>query len=404
MRKVVLVAALGYFIDILDLFLFSVLRVPSLKALGVPDDRLLAEGIVLLNSQMAGLLVGAVFWGVLGDRKGRVSVLYASILLYSLATGANALVATVGQYAVLRFIAGLGLAGELGVAITLVCETLPTHRRGLGTTLVAGVGLAGGLLAASLAEWFSWKVCYLIGGGAGLLLFALRLGVAESPLFQSVVTLSSRGNLALLFQRPRRLFTLLQLILLGLPIWFVSGILIIFSPELAKELGIVGEPIRAAGAVFWSYLGITIGDFLCGLLSQALRSRKRAVAVFLVALALAITLYLRSFGLAASTFHVVCFILGLGTGYWAVLVTMASEHFGTDLRATVTTLVPNLVRASVVPMSMVFQRLLASHSKIESAAFVGGAALLLAMISLALLEETFSKSLSFTEGAAHVRT
>jgi MFS family permease len=394
--RLILVAALGYFVDIIDLFLFSVLRVPSLKALGVPDDQLLSQGIVLLNSQMAGLLIGSLFWGILGDRKGRVSVLYGSILLYSLATFANGFVASVETYAVLRFFAGIGLSGELGVAITLVCEAMPREKRGLGTTIVAGFGLCGGVAASLLAENFEWSTCYKIGGGAGLLLLLLRLGLRDSELFRSVLNMKGRGNLLAILRRPPRLAKYLLLILAGLPIWFVAGILMVFSPELGKELGVQGE-VRASQAVLYSYIGVAIGDFMSGLLSQWLKSRKQALFVFLVAVAAAIACYLGVSGETLPTFYVICFGLGISTGYWAVLITTASEHFGTDLRATVTTTVPNFIRASTIPLTFLFQQLSAHTSKLQSAAGVGTLALVLAFISVWFLDETFDKSLAFTE-------
>lgn len=395
--RLVLVAALGYFVDIVDLFLFSVLRVPSLRALGVPDNELLAQGIVLLNAQMAGLLVGSVFWGILGDRRGRVSVLYGSILLYSLATLGNAFVTTVDAYAWLRFIAGVGLSGELGVAITLVCESLPKDKRGIGTTIVAGFGLCGGVVASLLAENFSWSTCYIIGGLAGLLLLVLRLGLKDSPIFQAIARREGRGNLLTLVKRPRRLVDYLFLIMTGLPIWFVAGILMIFSPELGKTLGVQGE-VKASQAVLYSYIGVAIGDFLSGLLSQYLRSRKKAIGVFLFLVAVGTASYLTAQSVSLFTFYSICFGVGIATGYWAVLITTASEQFGTDLRATVTTTVPNLIRASIVPMTYCFQFLLTQQlDKIGSAAVVGSVALVMAVAALYGMEETFGKDLAFTE-------
>lgn len=395
-------AALGYFVDILDLFLFSVLRVPSLKGMGVSENELFSAGILLLNCQMAGLLLGSIFWGVLGDRKGRVSVLYGSILIYSLATIANAFVKDVPTYAFMRFISGLGLAGELGLAITLVTETLSTKSRGIGTTLVAGVGLCGGIAAAELSEHFSWQNCYLIGGCAGLLLLFLRIGMKDSELFQKVANHRQRGNLLIVFKNPKRLSIYLQLILVGLPIWFVSGILMVFSPEFGKALNIVGEPVRASQAVMYSYMGMVLGDFVCGFLSQTWRKRKGPVAVFIALVLVTSTIYLSCHQVTTTTFYVICFALGIPTGYWAVLITMAAEHFGTDMRATVTTTVPNFIRASTIPMTFLFSLLRPSLTLLGSAAVVGTLALGIGFIALYFLDETFDRDLNFTEGNSNV--
>lgn len=398
--RVVAVSALGYFVDILDLFLFSVLRIPSLRSVGVLEAHFLPAGAMLLNCQMAGLLVGSFAWGVLGDRQGRLRALYGSILLYSLATLANAFVLSLPAYAVCRFLAGLGLGGELGTAVTLVSETLPKHRRGLGTMVVAGLGLCGGIVAATLAEHLPWRTCYGIGGTLGLILFSLRVRVSESPLFlpsQSRMRISD--FVRLLFGNARRCRLYLRLVLVGVPIWFVAGILMVFSPELGRALGVAS--VTAPRAVLYSYLGVAIGDFLSGLLSQLLCRRKRTIYIFLGLLFCALLFFLRAEGVSTTTFYILCFALGLGTGYWAVLVTMAAEHFGTNLRATCATTVPNFVRATAIPLSLAFQALAdkkgAALGLIGAAAVLGIASLGLAVFALAGLDETFSRDLHFRE-------
>ncbi len=403
-RRVVGLAALGYFIDILDLFLFSVLRIPSLTGLGVPSAQHLRAGVMLQNWQLAGLLVGSFVWGTLGDRRGRVRALYGSLLLYSLATLANAAVGTLPGYAACRFLAGLGLAGELGAAITLVSETLSTERRGLGTTLVAGCGLCGGIAAAALAVLLPWRSCYVIGGASGLLLLALRVQLLEPALYRRAeATASGRGSLRLLFRRPARVLAYGRLILIGLPIWFVAGILMLLSPEFAAALGVTaagsgaGAGVTAAKAVLYSYIGAALGDFACGLLSQKLRSRKRALFLSLLAVLLGILLYLNAAGLSTAGFYLVCFLVGLTTGYWAVLITAAAEHFGTNLRATVATSVPNLVRAGVIPISLVFQWLHPRLGLVRAASLLGVALVALALIALAGLRETYGRDLDFQE-------
>lgn len=395
-RRVVGLAALGYFIDILDLFLFSVLRVPSLRGLAVPSAEHLRAGVMLQNWQMSGLLIGCFIWGPLGDRHGRVRALYGSLLLYSLATLANAAVGSVAGYAACRFIAGLGLAGELGAAITLVSETLPTERRGIGTTIVAGCGLCGGIAAAALAVLLPWRSCYVVGGASGLVLLLLRVKLLEPALFRRTLTADcERGRLTLLLRHPPQALAYLRLCLVGLPIWFVAGILMLFSPEFAAALGIVG--VTAAKSVLYSYVGAALGDFACGLLSQHLRSRKRALLLCLVAVLGGILLYLHAHGLSTRGFYFVCFAVGLTTGYWAVLITAAAEHFGTNLRATVTTSVPNIVRAGVIPIAFAFEALHPRLGLVPAATLIGTGLVALALLALHGLRETYSRDLDFLE-------
>lgn len=393
---VVVVAALGYFVDILDLFLFNVVRQPSLRDLGVSPADSLFWGMRLLNAQMVGVLVGAFVFGTLGDRLGRLRALYGSILIYSVGTLLNGLVDSVETYAFCRLLAGFGLAGELGAAVTLVSETLPQSRRGLGTTLVAGFGLCGGVAAALLAEWLSWRTCYFVGGSAGLLLLLLRLSVAEPQMFVDVKQQSvRRGSLALLLATATRRRRFLQLLLIGLPVWFVAGIVIAFSPELSTALGTQG--VTAARAVLISYIGVALGDLLCGVLSQVLKSRRRAMLWSLSLLLVLLLLLLRLHGLGLHGFYALCFGLGLSTGYWAVLVTTAAEQFGTNLRATVTTTVPNLVRASVIPLGLLYQQLVPTLGTVGSVRWLGGFCVAVAVVSLWLLPETYHRELAFLE-------
>ncbi len=393
---VVVVAALGYFVDILDLFLFNVVRQPSLRDLGVSPADSLFWGMRLLNAQMVGVLVGAFVFGTLGDRLGRLRALYGSILIYSVGTLLNGLVDSVETYALCRLLAGFGLAGELGAAVTLVSETLPQSRRGLGTTLVAGFGLCGGVAAALLAEWLSWRTCYFVGGSAGLLLLFLRLSVAEPQMFVDVKQQSvRRGSLALLLATATRRRRFLQLLLIGLPVWFVAGIVIAFSPELSTALGTQG--VTAARAVLISYIGVALGDLLCGVLSQVLKSRRRAMLWSLSLLLVLLLLLLRLHGLGLHGFYALCFGLGLSTGYWAVLVTTAAEQFGTNLRATVTTTVPNLVRASVIPLGLLYQQLVPTLGTVGSVRWLGGLCVAVAVVSLWLLPETYHRELAFLE-------
>jgi putative MFS transporter len=393
----VIVAALGYFVDIYDLLLFSIVRITSLKSLGVPEEELLSQGIFLINSQMAGLLTGGIIWGIMGDKKGRLSVLFGSILLYSLANIANGFVTTVDQYALLRFIAGIGLAGELGAGITLVSEVLPTKLRGYGTTIVASVGLLGAVVANFVARQFDWQVAYLIGGALGLLLLVTRVSVMESGVFLKVKEQAvKRGNFLALFTSGDRLKRFVSCILIGLPIWYVIGILITFSRELAPAIGFT-EPVVVGDAVMYSYLGLAAGDLSSGLLSQWLGSRKRIVLLFILLTLAFVFMYLYAPILTMPFFYVACFCLGFGVGYWALFVTIAAEQFGTNLRSTVATTVPNFIRGTVVPITLAFEFLRVQMGIIPSALIVGIATIVVALVALRSLNETFGKDLNFLE-------
>jgi MFS transporter, putative metabolite:H+ symporter len=397
LRPPVIIAALGYFVDIYDLLLFSIVRVPSLRALGRTGEALLHDGIYLINIQMAGLLAGGILWGILGDKRGRLSVLFGSILLYSLANLANGFVTTVPQYAVLRFIAGVGLAGELGAGITLVAEILPKQIRGYGTTLVAAVGLFGAVLAYFVAKLTDWQVAYWIGGGLGLCLLLLRYSVAESGMFAEVREKNvRRGNFWMLFSRGPLLANYLRCILIGLPIWFVIGILITFSPEFAVSMNLP-EAIDAGKAVMCCYIGLSLGDLSSGVLSQTLKSRKKVVLIFMLLTAAAMMVYLTSTALSATAFYTRCFFLGFAIGYWALFVTIAAEQFGTNIRATVATTVPNFVRGTVVPLTLAFEWLRLTQSMTISAWIVGGTSLIIATLALWKMKETFGKDLNFIE-------
>jgi putative MFS transporter len=396
----VIVSALGYFVDIYDLVLFSIVRKPSLEALGVTGPQLLSDGVYLLNMQMGGMLLGGLLWGILGDKRGRISVLFGSILLYSVANILNAFVTDVQTYAILRFVAGIGLAGELGAAVTLVSESLSKENRGYATALIAGIGVSGAILAGLVAKYFDWKVAYIIGGVLGLALLGLRVKMFESPLFRQLDQAQSkirRGQFLMLWTNASRCSRYLASILIGIPIWFVVGVLVTFAPEITQELGASG-PVSAATGIMWAYGGLVIGDLGSGFLSQLLRSRKKVVFGFLVALTALMLTYLNSRGQSPSYYYGLCFLLGIAAGYWAVFVTVAAEQFGTNLRATVATTVPNFVRGLLVPMTLAFQSLQASLGLKTSALIVGLIAVGIAFFAAMTLEETFGKDLNFMEG------
>ncbi|MEQ8364194.1 MAG: MFS transporter [Cyclobacteriaceae bacterium] len=393
----VIVAALGYFVDIYDLLLFSIVRIPSLQSMGVAPEALLDEGEFLLQVQMTGLLIGGLIWGIMGDKRGRLSVLFGSILLYSLANIANGFATTVDQYAILRFVAGIGLAGELGAGITLVSEVLPTRLRGYGTALVATVGLFGAVLANFVAKHFDWQTTYFIGGGLGLLLLITRASVFESGLFMKVKEATvQRGNFFMLFTNSARLKRFVGCILIGLPIWYVIGILITFSPEFARALGINGD-IVAGDAVMYSYLALAIGDFGSGFISQMVKSRKKIVLIFIFLTLGAIIFYLFLPIKTVAFFYIACGLLGFAIGYWALFVTIAAEQFGTNLRSTVATTVPNFIRGTVVPITLGFKYLRGEFGIIYGALIVGIITIIIAVIALRSIDETFSRDMNYLE-------
>lgn len=394
----VIVAALGYFVDIYDLLLFSIVRIESLKSLGVAETNLLSEGVFLINMQMGGLLIGGIFWGILGDKKGRIAVLFSSILIYSLANLLNGLVVNVTQYGILRLIAGIGLAGELGVGITLVAEILPKEIRGYGTSLVAGVGMLGAVLAYFIADYFQWRIAYFIGGGLGLLLLLMRVKVFESGIFEKAKKENlSRGNIMELFTSRKQFYKYIRCILIGVPVWFVAGILMTFSPEFGKVLDL-GVPIVAGKAVMWEYLGLTIGDISSGILSQYLNSRKKVVLMFVSLVAILSSVYLFVPLQSATIFYALCVCLGFAAGYWALFVTIAAEQFGTNLRATVATTVPNFVRGSIIVMTPLFLLFKEQFGILTGAGMVGLLVIVVALIGIFKMEETFGKDLNFVEG------
>jgi MFS transporter, putative metabolite:H+ symporter len=393
----ILVAALGYFVDIYDLLLFSIVRVASLKDIGVPEEQLLSKGVLLINVQMFGLLIGGLIWGAIGDIKGRLSVLFGSIFLYSLANFANAFAHSVETYALWRFIAGVGLAGELGAGITLVAEILPKEKRGIGTTIVASIGILGAVVGGLVGDLSHWRVAYGIGGGLGLSLLLLRVGVRESHMFDGIRhSAKNKGNMKLLVSPLSNFPKYLKCVLIGVPIWYVIGTLITFSPEFAKVMDVQGT-VKAGHAVMWSYLGLSLGDLASGLLSQYLKSRRHSVMIFLTITTATVAYYLNLQSPSLSFFYFICSLLGFSTGFWAVFVTIGAEQFGTNVRATVATTVPNFVRGSVIPTTFLFQYFTPRWGVIQSAAFVGAICLALAYYSIWKMDETFHKDLNYVE-------
>jgi MFS transporter, putative metabolite:H+ symporter len=400
LNAAVIVAALGYFVDIYDLLLFGFVRQKSLLDLGFTPDQAFDIGLSLQNWQMFGLLLGGILWGVLGDKHGRVSVLYFSIGLYSIANILNGFASGYTDYALFRFIAGIGLAGELGAGITLVAEVLPKEKRGYGTMLVASVGLSGALLAWVIDKTFDWRTCYFVGGGLGIILLLIRISVAESGIFSNVKSQShiSRGNFLALFTNWDRFSRFMRCIFIGTTTWFVIGVLVFFSPEFGKVKGLEG--IIAGNAIAAAYTGLILGDLASGLLSQYLQSRVRVMYIFLIFNAFMITVYLAAPFSSAGWFYLSHFLLGFSVGFWVIFVTIGAEQFGTNLRSTVATTVPNFARGMQVPINESFKYLkgaAVTGSVISAGYIVGAACLLVAFIALIGMKDTFHRDMDFVE-------
>ena len=395
----VIVAALGYFVDIYDLLLFGIVRIPSLTEMGLKDEQLSIVGASILNWQMIGLLIGGILWGVIGDKKGRLSVLFGSILTYSAANIACGFVHDPDLYKVLRFIAGIGLAGELGAGITLVSEILPKRLRAIGTSLVAGVGLCGAVVAYFTVETFgSWRTAYIIGGCLGICLLLLRIGVFESGMFNNIKHESkvAKGNFLAFFTDKRRFFIYIKCIALGLPTWFVIGILSTFSNEFGAALGIT-VTIKPGLTIMWCYIGLAAGDLLSGFISQRLRSRKKAVALMTAFTLVGAVIYLSGIINSAFWLYALCLWMGLGIGYWAMFVTISAEQFGTNLRATAATTVPNMVRGAVVLMTSLYAFAKPSMGVLVAGGIVGLIPFALAFYSVFTIPETHDRDLDFLE-------
>ena len=397
---IVIVAALGYFVDIYDLILFGVIRKASLSELGFGPDEIKTIGEQLLNWQMGGMLVGGIFWGILGDKKGRLSVLFGSILTYSLANIANGFVHTIPMYALLRFLAGVGLAGELGAGITLVSETMHKDKRGYGTMVVATIGVFGAVVAGLSAEYVNnWRHSYFIGGAMGLALLLLRMGIFESGMYSDVAKSNvSKGNFFSLFTSRKTAYKYFSIIATGFPIWFVMGILVTFSPETAKAMGMTDIPI-AGTAVTFAFAGLTVGDFLSGLISQMIKSRKKTILLFLIFTFLSVCAYFLFAKISLTIFYSITFLLGLCTGYWAVFMSTSSELFGTNIRSTVTTTAPNFVRGSLILTTFLIGicQSVFGLSALHAIMTIGFVLFALAFICLRNIEETFGKDLDYLE-------
>jgi putative MFS transporter len=397
MNGVVILAALGYFVDLFHITLFGVVRIASFKSLGITDaEALLSAGVFSYNAQMIGMMIGGLLWGILGDKVGRYMILTVPIVVYSTGSILNIFAWDANSYAICRFITGIGLAGELGAAITLVSEFLPKETRGIGTTIVATLGLLGSVFAGFLGQLLDWKTAYTLAGAMGFILLIVRLKVLDRALVDKKNNSSlKRGDFKILLTRARGL-KYLKCILIGIPVYFITGVMFTFAPELTKSMNIQGT-VTAGNTLLWGTIGLTAGDFISGMLSQILKSRNKAVMICLVSALLGCLVYLNLNGVTPLWINVMCFFIGSAAGYWAVLVTLSAEQFGTNIRATVATTVPNFVRGAAALVVSLFAYLKGYFGALQSATLVGGVLFILAFASLFTLEETFGKDLNFNE-------
>ena len=419
------VAALGYFVDIYDLVLFNVVKRESLEfILGVGDPRIKEMGIHLFNLQMVGMLVGGILWGIWGDKRGRITVLFGSILLYSAANILNAFTFDLTTYGIVRFVAGVGLAGELGAGITLIAETMAKEKRGYGTMIVVVFGALGAVFADEVAAqgqriggvltsltghaFMDWQVAYIVGGSLGLVLLIMRIGTFESGMFSAMKEKAVRkGDLRMLFTDRERFVKYLSCILIGVPVWYVIGVLVNLSQDVfVPELGIDTSALDAEGlaringkAISYAYIGLSLGDLFSALLSQLFRSRKKVIMGYLIAnLVLTLFFLFGMKGASIATYNWVCLLLGMATGYWVLFVTVASEQFGTNIRSTVATTTPNFVRGSVLPLTGAFLYLAPTVGNVWSALAVGLVSIWAAAWATTRVSETFAKDMDFLEG------
>ena len=397
-----IVAALGYFVDIYDLLLFTIVRKTSMLDVGATSSTMLVDSTTVINWQMTGLLIGGILWGIMGDKRGRLSVLFGSIILYSVANYITGYIATVQQYAICRFVAGLGLAGELGAGITLVSELLPKEKRGVGTSLVAGIGLSGAV-AAYFTFHFSgdWRLCYKIGGVLGIALLFLRIKVSESGMFHQAKSSSAAlGDFTMFFRSGRRFRKYMYAILIGLPTWYVIGILINQSNEFATKLYGVNS-IDSGRAIMFAYIGISLGDIAIGFVSQYFKSRKKALLLFYSLTIFFLILYFSPVNQNDTTMYSICGALGFAAGFWAIFVTMGAEQFGTNLRATAATTIPNMVRGALPLINMLFLNVFQKTwgwPLVQSGIITGVITMSIAFVAFYLTEETFHKDLNYLEG------
>jgi MFS transporter, putative metabolite:H+ symporter len=393
----IIASALGFFVDLYDIIILSIVRKTSLLSMGVPEGDLLSKGVSLINIQMVGMLIGGFIWGIIGDKFGRLSVLFGSIILYSTATFANAYAGSFGMYLLLRFLAGVGLAGELGAAITLVTEQMPQKYRGIGPAIIAGCGMLGAIAGAYIGARYTWQFTYQLGGILGFALLILRLGVLESGLFNKMKgKTSARGDLKRIFKNKTNTLKYISICLMGFPVWFVNGVVMTFTPEIGKAWGM--NPLPTVSAIFtYFFIGFTFGDLSSGFVSQWMQSRKKAILTYLTLFSVGMAAFFLFAKYSLTLYYGIFVFLGFSAGYSIVLLTLAAEQYGTNVRATVTTSTLNLIRATVIPQATLFGFLSPTFGAAHSALVVGIIAIAVGFWGLSNLEETFDKDLDFME-------
>jgi MFS transporter, putative metabolite:H+ symporter len=391
------VAALGYFVDVYDLLIFGAERVESLQAVGVPKEDMKDVGILILNFQMAGLILGGFLFGILADKLGRLKVLFASILLYSVANIANAFVTTVPAFAGARFFAGIGLAGELGVALSWISESLERRQRTIATMIVSAIGLFGGIAAALVGSVCHWKTSYIIGGVMGLILLVLRISVKESKIFiKNQFKDIKRGDLIELFGSRKQLYKYLLCVFAGAPAVVFINLYITLTPEFALAFGIT-EPVSVSTAIMVYLMVFAVSDILCGFLSKLMQKRKGPLLIYACMQIFATAYFLLAPPDTAMGYYYRCAFLGFSIGYWGILITNSVEQFGTNIRATVATSTPNLIRGLTIPASLIFTNLIPAYGLVRSGAIVGFSLIVISIISILLLKDKFENNLNFTE-------
>lgn len=395
----VIVAALGFFVDIFDLLLFGIVRKSSFAELGLAPAEILSKGELTISIQLIGMVIGGIAWGIIGDKFGRLKVLFGSILLYSIANIANGFVQDINTYIIIRFIAGVGLAGELGAGITLTAEILPKEKRGLAGTIIATCGVLGGITAALLSKVVTdWRTLYFIGGGIGLVLLALRVSVAESTMFSSLEkTKLQRGNYLQFFTNKERFFKYAKGILIGMPVWYCIGILIFFADEFAKQMGISG--VTPGNAILFQYIGLGLGDISAGLISQKLKSRKKALYFFYGVFIFFIILFFTQHNSSPEWFYFICSGLGFGSGISVLYIITSAEQFGTNLRASASTSITNFVRGFTPLLFLIFSYLRSYENigYIKAAWIIGIGVMIISLSALYFTKESFGKDLDFVE-------
>ncbi len=371
-------------------------------AVGATMQTMLADSTKVINWQMLGLLIGGIAWGIMGDKKGRLSVLFGSIILYSIANFFTGFAETVNQYASARFAAGLGLAGELGAGITLVSELLPKTKRGIGTSLVAGIGLSGAVVAYFTFQFtqHDWRLCYKIGGCLGIVLLVLRISVAESGLFKQVKLQNvSRGNFLSFFTNAKRFRKYILAILIGLPTWYVIGVLVNQSDKFGNKL-FGSTTIDSGRSIMFAYSAIALGDIAVGFVCQYFKSRKKGLLLYYLLCIASLCLFFSGYNNSDARMYTCCALLGFSTGFWAIFITMGAEQFGTNLRATAATTIPNMVRGALPLINLMFLNLFQQNlgwGLIRSGIITGVVIMTITLIAFYFTEETYHKDLDYLE-------